>query len=206
VARTVRFEDMERMSGVITADAAMRARMSHLEQGRYEQVSAEGGISIAQLVLEGMDLPHALLIEEAVLRLTPQHAELSSFRGRIGASDIALAGELDNLIGFLLRADDLRGRARLTSSFFDLDEWRSEDAMQAIVVPGRIDFELDAAVERPRSMSWTSATPVAGCGCATAARRSRDSAWPCSAAPSRWTASTRHWRTRAGRRSMCTCA
>jgi hypothetical protein len=148
VARTVRFEDMERMAGIITADAAMRARMSHLEQGRYEQVSAEGGITVAQLVLEGMELPHALLIEEAALRLTPRHAELSTFRGRIGSSDITLAGELDNLIGFLLRADDLRGRARLASSFFDLNEWRSDDAMQAIIVPGRIDFELDAAVER----------------------------------------------------------
>jgi hypothetical protein len=148
VARTVRLQDVDSLAGVITADASMRARLSHLERGEYERVSADGSIGIAGLVLDAGDLPHALRIDEARLRLTPRHAELASLRGRIGASDVMLTGELDNLLGFLLRADDLRGRARFASRFFDLDEWRSDDELQAIPVPGRLDFVVEAAVDR----------------------------------------------------------
>jgi hypothetical protein len=148
VGRTIKLADVERMAGVVTADASMRARLSHLEERQYDRVSADGTVSVTQFVMAGSELPHDVFIEDALLRLTPQHAELASFNGRIGASDIALTGQLDNLVGFLLRDGDLRGQARLTSKVLDLNEWRSDDAARAIPVPGRIDFTLDAAVAR----------------------------------------------------------
>jgi hypothetical protein len=146
VARTVKLAGVEQLSGVITADASMRGRMSHMEQRQYDRVSADGTISVDQLQLESLELPHAVFIEDALLRLSPQHAELASFNGRIGASDIGLTGQLDNLMGYLLRDGDLRGRARLTSAHVDLNEWRSDDAARAIPVPSRLDFVMDATV------------------------------------------------------------
>jgi len=148
VGRTFKLEGVDELAGIVVADATMRARMSDLDGRRYDRVRAEGGFTVADLLLRTMDLPHPMRIEEAQLRLTPSHAELASFRGAVGSTDLELTGQLDNLLGFALRDEELRGQARLTSRFVDLDEWRSDDDLEAVMVPGNIDFALDATIGR----------------------------------------------------------
>jgi hypothetical protein len=48
----------------------------------------------------------------------------------------------------VLRDEELRGTARLSSDRFDLNEWRSDDELQAIVVPANLDFVLTANVRQ----------------------------------------------------------
>jgi hypothetical protein len=148
VGRTVLLDGVEELTGVVTADAAMRARLSDLDHGRYDRVGASGSIAVAGLALAVTDMPHALRVDDALLRFTPSHAELATLHGTIGSSDVALSGRIDNLLGFVLRDEELRGSARLESAFFDLNEWRSDDDVEAIIVPGNLDFAVDAAVAR----------------------------------------------------------
>ena len=147
LGRTLRLEDVRELSGVIVADAALRGRQSDLDAERYERVTARGGLQAEHIAVQTSDRP-PVRIEQAELRLSPQHAELRSLRGRLGRSDIALTAQLDNLLGFALRREELRGTARLTSAHVDLNEWRSDDEARAVPVPGNIDFALEAAVDR----------------------------------------------------------
>jgi hypothetical protein len=147
VPRTVKLETVKELSGVVTANAAMRTRLSDVNNKRYDRVSAEGSVQVRQLVLNATDLRQPINIDEAVLRLTPRHAELSSFRGRAGASDITMTGSLENVLGFALRQQDLRGSATVSSQRFDLNEWRSEGELKEITVPGNIDFALRATAD-----------------------------------------------------------
>jgi hypothetical protein len=104
-------------------------------------------VDVGNLTVKGKDLPHPLTIKEASLRLAPQRAELRSFRGSIGSSDLQASGSLENLLGFAFRDDVLRGSATVRSNRFNLDEWRSgEGDLQIIPVPPKIDFGLDATV------------------------------------------------------------
>jgi hypothetical protein len=148
VSRTIKLDGVEELAGWVVADAAVRARMSDLDARRYERVGAAGTIAITDMKLRALELPHPLLIDEARLELSPSHADLSAFRGRAGRSDIAMTGRLDNLLGFLLLDEELRGQARVTSTFIDLDGWRSEDESRAVALPANLDFALDAAVDR----------------------------------------------------------
>jgi hypothetical protein len=148
LGRTVKLEGVEELAGVVVADATVTARGSDLDAGRYDRIGADGTVTIAGLVLRAIDLPHPLLIDEARLRLTPSHAELSDLRGSVGSTDLSLSGRLDNLLGFALRGEELRGSARVASRHVALDEWRSDDEARAVPVPGNIDFVLDAAVDR----------------------------------------------------------
>ena len=86
-------------------------------------------------------------IEHALLRLTPRTAELPELRGRLGSSDIQASGSLDNLLGFALRHEPLRGQASVRSERFDLNEWRSGDALKSIPVPANLDLALQAAAD-----------------------------------------------------------
>jgi hypothetical protein len=148
IGRTFKVEAVEELSGVVVADASIQARLSDVEAERYDRIGADGTLTVSDLLLRTIDLPHPLLVEDAGLRLSPRHAEVTRFRGRIGASDITLTGRLENLLGFALRDEVLRGEASITSGLIALDEWRSDDEMEAVPVPANIDFALDARLDR----------------------------------------------------------
>ena len=110
-------------------------------------MSASGTVNVGNLTVKGEALPKPLAIREASLRLAPERAELRSFDGTIGRSDVQASGTLVNLLGFVMRDDTLRGTATVRSKRFDLDEWRSgEGDLQIIPVPPKLEFDLDATV------------------------------------------------------------
>ena len=146
VRRTMKLEGIQELAGTIAVDAAVHTRMSYLDAGQYDRVAARGSIDIGNLTVKGEELPHPLAITEASLRLAPRRAELRSFTGSIGSSDLRMSGHLDNVLGFLLRDEDLRGSASMSSTRFNLDEWRSGGELSVIPVPPRIDFALQAKV------------------------------------------------------------
>jgi hypothetical protein len=147
VRRTVKLEGIDELAGTVAADATVRTRMSYIDSAQYDRVDARGTVDIGNLTVKGENLPQPLAIQQASLQLAPQKAELRSFRGTVGSSDLQASGSLENLLGFALRDDVLRGNATLRSNRFNLDEWRSgEGDLQIIPVPPRLDFALDATV------------------------------------------------------------
>jgi hypothetical protein len=148
VRRTMKLEGIEQLSGTVAADAAVRTRMSFVDKKQYDRVAASGSVDVGNLTLKGKTLPHPLAIQQASLRLTPERAQLTSFNGTIGSSDLQATGTIDNLISYAFRDDTLRGTAALHSHRFELDEWRSgKGDLQIIPVPPKIDFDLDATVD-----------------------------------------------------------
>lgn len=148
LAGTVKMPDVEQLAGVVTADVAVRARYSALDAGNFEQVDASGTVTASGVAVRTATLPHPIQVQEARLQLSPQQAELTSFRGTLGSSEVRADGRLDNVLGFVLRDQELRGRASVRSPRFDLNEWRSEqEDREVIPVPAGIDFTLDAAAD-----------------------------------------------------------
>jgi vacuolar-type H+-ATPase subunit H len=146
VARTVKLDGVKALSGVVTADVATRARVSDVDARRYDRVSAAGTIQASQVAVQPSTSGHSILIDRAGLTLTPQTAQLTQFNGKVGSSDVQASGTLDNLLGFVLRNEDLRGHAQVTSSRFVLDEWKSDDkTTEVIPVPPRVDFTLNTS-------------------------------------------------------------
>jgi hypothetical protein len=147
--RTVKLDKVNELKGSITADAAVHTRMSWVDKGEYDRVAARGTVDIRDFAVKSQALPRPLSIQEASLQLAPRRAELRSFTGTVGRSDLQASGNLDNLLGYILRDDDLRGSATLSSRVFDLNEWRSDEGeLSVIPVPPKVDFALEAQVGR----------------------------------------------------------
>jgi hypothetical protein len=147
--RTIKLDSIEQLAGTITADAAVRTRMSYVRKNQYDKVAASGSVDAAGVTVKGKALPHPLAIRQASLTLAPQRAQLKSLNGTIGSSDVQASGSLDNLLGFVLEDDTLRGTATVHSNRFDLDEWKSGGGdLEIIPVPPKIDFTLDATVAK----------------------------------------------------------
>jgi hypothetical protein len=147
VRRTIKLEGIDQLTGTVAADAAVRTRMSFADRKQYDKVAASGSVDVGNLTVKGKTLPHPLAIQQASLTLAPQRAQLKSFAGTIGSSDLQASGSLENLIAYAFRDDTLRGTATVRSNRFNLDEWRSgEGDLQIIPVPPKIDFGLEATV------------------------------------------------------------
>jgi AsmA-like C-terminal region/AsmA family len=147
VGRTLKLEGIDQLAGTVAADALVRTRMSFIDKKQYDKVAASGSVDVGNLTVKGEALPKPLAIRQASLRLAPERAELRSFNGTIGSSDLSASGSLENLLAFVMRGDTLRGSATVTSNRFNLDEWRSgEGDLQIIPVPPKIDFGLNATV------------------------------------------------------------
>jgi len=147
-ARTVKLEQMQELSGVVTADASVRARLSDVDNARYDRVDARGSIAAKNLVMRSPELRQPVDVQEATLDLTPRRADLKSFQARIGSSDLRAHGWIDNLLGFVLRREPLQGSATFASSHFVLDEWKSKDPeLEVIPVPAFLDLTLDGTID-----------------------------------------------------------
>ncbi|MDQ3224279.1 MAG: hypothetical protein M3Q75_12540, partial [Gemmatimonadota bacterium] len=145
--RTVKLEGVDQLTGTVAADAAVRTRMSSIDKKQYDKVAASGTVDVGDLTLKGKTLPLPLTIQQAGLRLRPERAELTSFNGTIGSSDLQASGSIDNLISYVFRDDTLKGSATVKSNRFDLDEWRSgEGDLEIIPVPAKVDFVLNTTV------------------------------------------------------------
>jgi len=144
--KTVKLASVKELTGKIDADFAVRTRMSYVDRKQYDRIAARGNLGVRDLTLKSADLPRDVAVTEASLQISPQRADLRSFSAQIGSSDVQLSGYVENLLPFALRGDPLRGNATFVSQRFNLDEWKSDDSLTIIQVPGNIDFGLQATV------------------------------------------------------------
>jgi hypothetical protein len=148
VARTIKLPGADELTGVVVADAAVRARRSDVEAQRYERIDARGTISARDLALRGEALRHPVDVHALDLTLTPSAAELGTLDAQLGTSDVAASARLDNLLGWALGSETLSGTGRFTSRRLVLDEWRSGGPVDAIPVPAGLDLTLDGTIDR----------------------------------------------------------
>ena len=147
--RTIKLDRVQELTGTIAANAAVRTRMSWVDAGQYDRVAASGTVDVRNLAVRSEATPLPISIAQASLALAPRRAELRSFAGTVGKSDLRGNGYLDNLLGYLMRDEELRGGAIVNSNLFNLDEWRSDSGnLQVIPVPKGIDLRLEANVAR----------------------------------------------------------
>lgn len=145
-ARALKLDNAEGLGGRVVADASVRARRSDVDSARWDRVSAEGTIDAQDVTLRNQELRQPVDIRRASLSLTPQTAELQAFEAVAGSSDLQATGRLDNLLGYVLGDQPLVGTGSFTSNRVVLDEWKSDDEVAAIAVPGMFDLTLDGTI------------------------------------------------------------
>lgn len=156
------------LTGRIAASMKLSGRMSDVESGRYERISASGSLVVEQLGLHVQQLPE-VFIRRAAATISPQAMTLGEFGVTVGGSDLSATGQLTGYLGYLMRGEQLAGRLYVKSDLLDLNEIRaavpadaeaeSADAekpaeeaaaapAQAIVVPKNLNLSLNAELKK----------------------------------------------------------
>lgn len=156
------------LAGRIAASLKLSGRMSDVESGRYERISASGSLVVEQLGLHVPQLPE-VFIRRAAATISPQAMTLGEFGVKVGGSDLSATGQLTGYLGYLMRGEQLAGRLYVKSDMLDLNEIRAavpadaeaesaeaekpaEEAAaapaQAIVVPKNLNLSLNAELKK----------------------------------------------------------
>lgn len=156
------------LAGRIAASLKLSGRMSDVESGRYERISASGSLVVEQLGLHVPQLPE-VFIRRAAATISPQAMTLGEFGVTVGGSDLSATGQLTGYLGYLMRGEQLAGRLYVKSDLLDLNEIRAavpadaeaESAeaekpaeevaaapAQAIVVPKNLNLSLNAELKK----------------------------------------------------------
>ncbi len=156
------------LAGRIAASMKLSGRMSDVESGRYEHISASGSLVVEQLGLHVQQLPE-VFIRRAAATISPQAMTLGEFGVTVGGSDLSATGQLTGYLGYLMRGEQLAGRLYVKSDLLDLNEIRAavpadaeaESAeaekpaeevaaapAQAIVVPKNLNLSLNAELKK----------------------------------------------------------
>lgn len=148
-------------SGHVKADLDIAARMSDIDNERYENVKADGQLTVQNVVLKSDSLPYDIAIQETDLKFSPQFAALNTFKAQIGRSDISANGRIDNLLGYALQDKTLKADFSINSNLLDLNQLSaSEDEptepaateetseMEVIRLPEDVDATLNVNVAK----------------------------------------------------------
>ena len=147
VKNLVPMENVTELAGMIQSDFRFRGNMSDIEKQRTSKLIASGDIGATNVVYAATDLPEKIEIKSAGLKVSPQNASLSNLNIKMGKSDLSANGGLDNIVGYVLSDQTLKGLLNIQSNYFDLTPWVTQpdtSALVAIELPGRVEFSMNA--------------------------------------------------------------
>ena len=106
----------KKFSGILRADITTQLDMKSVETKNYQNIKAQGNLSLSQFVYAGEEFVKPFHIDNLNVAFSPSHIGLSQFDARTGETDLHLTGTIDNLYGFAFRKEILKGNFNLSSN------------------------------------------------------------------------------------------
>lgn len=146
----------EALSGIVNADFSTNFDMNSVENHSYNNIKSSGNASLTNFTYSSEELPNPLTINNASVNFNPGIIELTKFNGKTGTTDIKATGSIENLIPFVMSKEDLKGRFKVDSEVFNLNDFSvtesdtnsssdsdKSDESSSIQIPDFLDAALD---------------------------------------------------------------
>jgi hypothetical protein len=149
------------VSGLINMDIFGKGNLSTIEKGNYESFNASGNLNVNNLKYASSNLPNTFYLNNLILNFTPQKVLMPTFDAKVGASDIALTGELSNFFSYIFSDGIIKGNLNIKSKLINANEFLTEStkvdnnstttdtsSVQAPEIPSNIDFTLNGNIAK----------------------------------------------------------
>jgi AsmA-like C-terminal region len=152
--------DSTDLSGIIESDINFSGKMSSVQKKLYDDLMAEGAITIDDLKYKGPKFRIGLAIQKSRLIFSPQYLDLQSFDINMGKSDIQFSGKITDFMSYIFLKGVLKADFNLNSKYFDANEILSgipsdttkkgsdTTHLSVIRVPARIEVSFAASMDR----------------------------------------------------------
>lgn len=156
----------EKYSGKMDADVHIDGRMSALEAGDFEKFKAEGTVLLKEMNYASKELSNEVMIDEMMMRFSPQNLSLEKLIGKTGKTDFNMSGKVDNYMAYMFKDELLKGDFTFNSNYVDLDELMNlvptsettaetpapatEGDAEPVLIPANIDFDMMTQIGKLR--------------------------------------------------------
>ncbi len=114
------------LNGIITADLETHFDMESIEKEQYQNIKSRGIFEAKNFEYSSEDFNNPVTISNAKVQFDPTNTRLINFEMKTGQTDVKAQGNLENLIGYLVNDQDLKGNFTATSNTFNLNDFMTE--------------------------------------------------------------------------------
>ncbi len=143
------------LNGLLAADLSFAGNMKDIEKEQYENIKADGSLTLSNMIYKSTSLPD-VLIDNAAMKFSPRYVEVNPLSVKIGDNDLYATGRLENFIPYAMKNETLKGSLALTSKHLNLNDFMSDSpetpetpsadtsTLTAFEIPKNIDFAINA--------------------------------------------------------------
>jgi hypothetical protein len=140
------------IKGLLDADVSFSGSKADIDKKNYDNINTTGTVNLSNVSYVSKEYPEGVQIQSAQLKFNPQNVALTSFDGRFLKTRFTADGVLDNLLGYALHNQELKGVINVTADKIMLNEWMGTTDTSssttaspgAFVVPASLNITVNA--------------------------------------------------------------
>lgn len=104
------------LTGILNANVAAKFDMNSVKEKQYQNIQNSGNMSITGFNYESPEMAKPFKINKAAITFNTGNVQLNTFDAKTGDSDMLVNGSLENIYGFMLNNQELKGVFNMTSN------------------------------------------------------------------------------------------
>ena len=142
------------LTGILKAKLNTAFDMNAIETNAYQRIKNNGSASISDFVFSSEDIVNPIHISRADMTFNPGTVSLNNFKAKTGDTDLNATGTINNLLGFLLSDNNLKGNFNVSSNLFKVSDFMTEDESskankttdksESLKIPAFLDCTINA--------------------------------------------------------------
>jgi hypothetical protein len=143
------------IKGLLNADLSFSGNKADIDKKNYDKINTTGVVDISHVNYASKEYPDGVSIQTAQLKFNPQNIALNNFDGRFKNTHLTADGVLDNLIGYVLHNQELKGTVNIAADKIMLNDWMgttdtatsTSTSAEAFLVPANMNITLNARAD-----------------------------------------------------------
>lgn len=124
------------ISGQLFADVTFDGNMADIDQGAYDRVKTSGTAELKQLKYVAPEYKGGISVPVVKASFNPGQVRVTEFNGNYLGSNFSGNGNLDNLIGYVVKDEPLKGTLNVKVDQMNLNDWMGTEAVSPQDNPG----------------------------------------------------------------------
>jgi len=152
----IQFEKGTEVSGTMAGDLAFSGTKAAIDKSDYSKITTTGTIDLRNIKYRSKDYPDGVSIPTSTINLDPKNVRLSNTQASYLNSNFSVTGELDNLIGYAMENQTLKGNINIKADKINLNDWMGTDTVSSsasslskpFLVPSNVNLAVHANADQ----------------------------------------------------------
>lgn len=157
IAQFYTFEPGTSVSGQVQADVACKGKKSYIDASRYDALQTSGSIRATNVLYKSKDYPDGVALKTGEVTFNPARVAINNIAGSFMQTNFTAGGGFDNLFGYVLKDEPLKGSLQLKADKINLNKWMglsssttdttASASSEPFPVPANLQLSLSASAD-----------------------------------------------------------